>query len=283
MKCILIIAVFLLLPSLSIAEDGSEKKDTLWTPDGIVGINISQISFSNWTQGGESSLSFSLFSDLGLDYIGNSWNWSNSLKITYGRTKLGNDAYRTTDNELYFESVLVHNVGWMIDPYASMTFRTAITKGFKYDSDPAAEIANIFDPAYLTNGLGFQYETAGIFTQRVGVALKQVLSDKFRALYSDDPDTPNEIESHKFESGIESVTELKYDFLENMTFQSYLRLFTRFDAFDIWDVRWDNIITAKINDYFNVNFNVLLIYDESQSISRQLKQALQLGLSYNIF
>jgi hypothetical protein len=283
MKSMYTLIIFLIISSFAIAEDSGEKKDTLWAPNGNIGINFSQISFSNWTQGGENSLSFTFFSILGLDYIGHPWNWNNSLKLTYGRNKSGGNDYRTNDNEIYFESVLVRNVGWKANPYADFTFRTAITKGFNYETDPATQIVNIFDPAYLTEGIGMQYETGGVFTQRAGIAFKQTLADKFKALYSDDAATPDEIESFKFESGLESVTEVKYEFLENMNFQSYLRLFTRFDAFDVWDVRWDNIITAKINDYFNVNFNVLLIYDESQSIQRQLKQALQIGVSYNIF
>lgn len=282
MKCKYVIILVLLSVTLIYAEDESEKKDTLWTPDVNVGINLSQIAFSNWTQGGESSLAFSVFSNLGLDYISHPWNWENSLKLTYGRTKLGDDEFRTTDNEIYFESVIVLNLEWLINPYASATLRTAITDGFKYDTEPVTRISGFFDPAYLTQGFGFQYEAGGILTQRLGIALKQTLADEFKSLYSDDPSTLDEIENFKFESGLESVTELKYDFLENMTFQSYLRLFTRFDAFNVWDVRWDNIVTAKINDYFNVNFNVLLIYDESQSTSRQLKQALQLGFSYKI-
>jgi hypothetical protein len=51
----------------------------------------------------------------------------------------------------------------------------------------------------------------------------------------------------------------------------------------VWDVRWDNTITAKINDYFNVNVNVLLIYDVDETLRTQLKEALQLGISYSLF
>jgi len=47
-------------------EETEEKKDTLWTPKGVVGVNLSQITFSNWSQGGENSLTFSLFTNIGL-------------------------------------------------------------------------------------------------------------------------------------------------------------------------------------------------------------------------
>jgi len=62
-----------------------------------------------------------------------------------------------------------------------------------------------------------------------------------------------------------------------------LRLFGRFEDISVWDVRWDNTVTAKINDYFNVNINVLLIYDVDETLRTQLKEALQLGISYSLF
>jgi len=228
-------------------------------------------------------LSFSFFTHLGLDYIGMPWKWTNSLKITYGRSKFGDQEYRTNDNEIYFESVLIHRLGWIVNPYASGTFRTAVAKGFNYEVIPAQQIVGFFDPAYFTEGLGFAYDEDKGLKQRVGIAFKQTIANKFDTLYTDDPETPNEIENFKFESGLESVTEYELEFMENMSYYGYLRLFTRFNEFDKWDVRWDNIITAKINDYFNVNFNFLLIYEEDQSIKRQIKEALQLGIVYNFF
>jgi len=283
MKILIFLLMLIFSVQFSHAQDEVEKKDTLWTPRGVVGLNLSQIAFSNWTQGGENSLSFSFFTHLGLDYIGMPWKWTNSLKITYGRSKVGDQEYRTNDNEIYFESVLIHRLGWKVNPYASGTFRTAVAKGFNYEVIPAQQIVGFFDPAYFTEGLGFAYDEDKGLKQRVGIAFKQTIANKFDTLYTDDPETPNEIENFKFESGLESVTEYELEFMENMSYYGYLRLFTRFNEFDKWDVRWDNIITAKINDYFNVNFNFLLIYEEDQSIKRQIKEALQLGIVYNFF
>ena len=283
MKILIFLLMLIFSVQFSHAQDEVEKKDTLWTPRGVIGLNLSQIAFSNWTQGGENSLSFSFFTHLGLDYIGMPWKWTNSLKITYGRSKVGDQEYRTNDNEIYFESVLIHRFGWIVNPYASGTFRTAVAKGFNYEVIPAQQIVGFFDPAYFTEGLGFAYDEDKGLKQRVGIAFKQTIANKFDTLYTDDPETPNEIENFKFESGLESVTEYELEFMENMSYYGYLRLFTRFNEFDKWDVRWDNIITAKINDYFNVNFNFLLIYEEDQSIKRQIKEALQLGIVYNFF
>jgi len=283
MKIVRIFILLLFISTIAIAKSGEEKKDTLWTPRGVIGLNLSQIAFSNWTQGGENSLSFTFFSHLGLDYIGMPWKWTNSLKLTYGRSKTGSGEYKTNDNEIYYESVLIRRLGWKVNPYVGATFKTAITRGYDYSLDPIVQISDLFDPAYFTQGIGFAYDEDSGIKQRIGISFKQTIADKFSALYSDDPETMNEVEKFKFESGLESVTEIEYGFLENMSYYGYLRLFTRFNEFDKWDVRWDNIITAKVNDYVNVNFNFLLIYEKDQSLKRQIKEALQLGITYTLF
>jgi len=265
------------------ADETEEKKDTLWVPKGVVGLNLSQVSFENWTQGGDNSISFTFFSNFGIDYIAEIWKWRNSLKFTYGRTKTGDEGYKTNDNEIFFESTLNRNVGWLLNPYFGVTARTAVAAGYDYNVAPAIQIVGFLDPLYLSEGIGLMYDQIPNFRSRLGLGFKQTFADKFNKTYTDDPETPNEIEKFRNETGIESVTEFEWVFLENMAYKSYLRLFGRFEDISVWDVRWDNTVTAKINDYFNVNINVLLIYDVDETLRTQLKEALQLGISYSLF
>ena len=284
MKIFNLLFTFVILSATAIAADETEeKKDTLWVPKGVVGINLSQVSFENWTQGGDNSISFTFFSNMGIHYIGDPWKWRNSVKFTYGRTKTGDEGYKTNDNEIFFESTLNRNVGWLFNPYVGITARTAVAAGFDYDVTPSEQIVGFLDPFYLSEGIGLMYDQIPNFRTRLGLGFKQTFADEFNNRYTDDPDTPGEIESFKSETGIESVTEFEWLFLENMAYKGYLRLFGRFEDITVWDVRWDNTITAKINDYFNVNINVLLIYDVDETLRTQLKEALQLGISYTIF
>jgi len=284
MKIIYLLFTFVILSATAIAADETEeKKDTLWVPKGIVGLNLSQISFENWTQGGDNSISFTFFSNFGINYIADIWKWRNTLKFTYGRTKTGEEGFKTNDNEIFLESTLNRNVGWLFNPYFGFTARTAVTAGFNYDEVPPVQIVDFLDPFYLTEGIGLMYDQIPNFTTRLGLGLKQTFADEFNTRYTDDPDTPDEIESFRNETGIEFVTEFEWVFLENMAYKGYLRLFGRFEEISVWDVRWDNTITAKINDYFNVNINVLLIYDVDETLRTQLKEALQLGISYTLF
>lgn len=254
-----------------------------WNMSGVVGVNLSQTAFSNWAQGGTNALAFAVYTNLGAVYLDAPWKWKNRLNAIFGRTKLEDVGYRTTENDIYFESVGSRDIGWAVDPYIAVTFRSALTKGYDYKVDPAVQIVDFFDPGYLTEAIGFTYDKNKIITTRLGIAFQQTFANKFAAFYTDDPETPNEIEDFKFETGIESVTEVKYEFLPNMTYYSFLRLFTRFDALDVWDVRWDNIVTAKVNDYINVNLAVTVLHEISQTRKTQLREALQLGFSYSLF
>ena len=135
-------AILLIIISLNLyAQDSTEvKKDTLWVPKGIVGLNLSQVALSNWSQGGQSSISFTFFSLFGIDYIGDVWKWKNNLKFAYGRTKFGDEEYRTNENEIFFESTLIHQLDWAVSPYAGVTAQTAVTNGYNYDSIPAFQL-----------------------------------------------------------------------------------------------------------------------------------------------
>lgn len=280
----LVILFFMLISCKSFAQD---VPDSLlkqgWNPTGLLGINLSQVAFTNWAQGGSNSLAFSVFAKLGAAYLDLPYKWKNKLNVAYGRSKIEDSGFRTTDNDIYFESVLSRQIGWVVDPYLDVTFRSAITKGYNYSLDPIVQITDFFDPGYLTEALGFTYDHNKIITTRLGVAFQQTFANDFAALYSDDPETLDEIEKFKFDTGIESITEVKYEFLPNMAYFSFLRLFSRFSSLDVWDVRWENLITAKINDYFNVNFNMVLLHEISQTRKTQFKEALQLGFSYSLF
>mgnify|MGYP000492395439 FL=1 len=277
------LVILMIFPIITFAQ--KEVDTTLksgWNPSFIIGLNISQISFKDWSQGGSNSLSYSSFSKVDLILIEDTYRWANFLKLAFGRTKIESQGYRTTDNEFFFETILSKNLGLAIDPYISASARTSLTKGFDYKVTPELQTADFFDPGYLTQAIGFLFKKEEMFITRLGVSFQETFANKFAALYSDDEKTKDKIEKFKLETGLESVTVFKYEFLPQTTYATYLRLFTRFNDLDVWDVRWDNIITAKVNDYLNVNLNVLILHEISQTRRTQIKQALNLGFVFKL-
>lgn len=285
MKTYFVLILFF-IPFSLFSQKAAETKDSTdkkcWIANGVAGFNVSQIAFENWTQGGDNSVTYSVTGNFRFDCEKEDWAFKNNLKLAYGQTKLGDANFKTNDNEFYLENVFSKKVGWAVDPYFSNTTRTILTPGFKDVNGKEVKSAQFFDPGYITQSLGFTYDKSKVIKTRLGAALQETFTSKFPS-YSDDPDTQDELETFKLETGLESVTDVEYGFMENMLLKSKLRLFTRFDALDVWDVRWDNTITAKINSLINVNLNVLVIYEKAQSPKTQLKQALQLGVTFNLF
>ncbi|HEX3072180.1 MAG TPA: DUF3078 domain-containing protein, partial [Ignavibacteriales bacterium] len=79
--------IILFLFSCSLLRAQAAVPDTLlnkWDPDGVLALNLSQISLSNWSQGGENAITWTFIGNFGYNFIGTSWTSLNNLKITYG-------------------------------------------------------------------------------------------------------------------------------------------------------------------------------------------------------
>ncbi len=178
--------------------------------------------------------------------------------------------------------MLTYNIGWATDPFFSNMIISTVAEGFSYSSTAPVPIANFFDPGYVTQSVGFECGKSKNLTTRLGIATQEIFANKYRQ-YTDNPATPNKVEAFKLETGLESVTQAKFQVAENILLTTGLRLFTRFNDLTVWDVRWDNLIVAKVNSFINVNFTYDLVYQKDQSLTTQMKEGLQVGLTYSIF
>lgn len=258
----------------------STKVANSWIPKLVLGLNLSQIAFSNWIKGGENSVTWTVLTDFDLKYKTESWSVKNDFNIAYGRTKLGEADFRTNENEINLETVVSYNASWVVDPFFSNSIRTQVTRGYDYEKDPNKTIVNFFDPGYITQSFGFTYDKLKFGTTRFGVAVQETFTN-FHTQYSDDTET-EKVEKFKFETGVESVTDTEVEIDTNIKLESKLRLFTRFEKLEVWDVRFSNKFVSKINSYLQVNIDLMLIYEKSQSLKTQMKEAFQLGIKYNL-
>ncbi len=278
------IVLFLLMPLLflSAQEEGKEKDAPKygWQKDVIGSLNLTQAAFDNWTQGGENSLAWQL--NLNAKFINDQakFRWANTGKVAFGKSKIGDQESRKSVDEIRLETVYTYKLNKYLNPYASAYGETQLAKGYKYTDTSRVAISNFFDPAYFVQSAGLEYFHKEIIKSRLGAALKETIADKYAVLYSDDPETDNEIEKSRVELGAESVTELSLKLAQNLLYNSRLELFSTFEALNSTDVRWDNVVSAKVAKYVEVTLNVQLLYDRDISRKRQLKQALALGLTY---
>lgn len=252
-----------------------------WKHTMIISANITQISFTDWAQGGENALAYALFVEGKSTYAVGVIDWVNSYKFGFGQAKLGSQSIRKTDDKIDLESVLTYKVGTYINPYASASLKSQFTEGVTYDATGlATPVSNFFDPAYLMQSAGVGYQPIPEVKTRLGIALREVITDKFNA-YSDDPAT-TEIEKVKVDGGMESVTEVAWTVMENVGLTAKLEIFAPIKHLNQTTVRSDNTLSAKVNKYLSVNFNVQLINDSKVQARTQIKQTLALGFSYTL-
>jgi len=76
-------------------------------------------------------LAFSLLGDFHVDYSANGWTVTNYLKLNWGKSKVGSEISKVTDNEFILENVLSKNIYWPVKPYVSNTIRTQLVTGYK--------------------------------------------------------------------------------------------------------------------------------------------------------
>ena len=270
-----------LAASLLAQQKPPEEPKYGWQKEIVGGVNLTQTSFDNWAQGGENSFAWQL--NLNFKFINDQekTNWTNSGKFTCGATKTGDQESRKSIDEIKLESVFTCKPGVYLNPYVAVTGETQFAAGYNYGTDPKTQISAFMDPGYFRESVGVGYQPNHIVKTRFGMALKQTITSDYPVPYADNPDTKDKIEKTKNEIGAESVTDVSWKISNNMLFTSQLELFSALKAFDEIDVNWDNVLTAKISKYFNVNFNVKLFYDRDISKKRQLKQALAMGLTYS--
>ena len=245
-------------------------------------LNLTQVSFSNWSQGGEDAFAWQMILDNKFVNDQEQFNWSTSGKFSFGQTKVGDSDSRKSIDEIKIESVFTYKLGTLINPYVAVTGLTQFAAGYQYgDDDSRVKVSNFLDPGYFTQSAGFGIESKHGFKTRLGASFKETVTNDFPVPYTDDPETA-EIEKTRTEVGAESVTDFNRQLSETTIFTSKLELFSNLKAFDEIDVNWDNLLTAKISNYFNVSFNIRIFYDKNISSKRQINQSLSIGLSYTI-
>jgi hypothetical protein len=246
-----------------------------WKHTMIISTNITQVSFTDWVQGGENALAYALFLEGKSSYAEGMIDWVNSYKFGFGQAKLGSQGIRKTDDKIDLESVLTYKMGTYVNPYASASLKTQFSEGVTYDAAGiATPVSSFFDPAYLTQSVGVGYQPLPEVKTRMGVGIREIVTKKYTG-YSNGKEV-------EVDGGLESITELGWTVMENVVLNSKLELFSPMKQLDQILVRSDNTLAAKVNKFLSVNLNVQFLNDPKVQARTQIKQTLALGFSYTL-
>lgn len=254
-----------------------------WKRSLVSGLTANQAYFDNWRAGGENSLAWAASLNGSLTYETPQRNWSNGLKLAYGQSRIGEAEPIKSVDSIHADSAYTRVLNQWVNPYVSVAWDTQFVNGYQYFSGttrtPVA-VSKFMDPGYLSESLGLGYAKGETFKVKAGGAAKQTFTDAYPG-YADDPKTL-EIERFKNEWGASAQAELRLSLAQNLLFESKLDLFSNLVASDQLDVKWANLLSAKVNSWLSTQLFVDMVYDRDISTQRQLKQGLSLTLSYSL-
>ena len=263
-----------------IAKTAADSTGKIWVTGGTLQLNMSQVSLTNWSAGGFSSVSgiaqFNAFANRKKGRFA----WDNSVALAYGLlAQDGQDAVKTDDRiELNTKYGYELKKSWYFAALGQ--FKTQFTEG--KDAANGAKISDFMAPATLILGLGIDYKPNDHFSAFVSPATAKFtfVNDQDLAdagAFGVDPATYDELTLAKLTNGANSLFEFggyvklmyTHDLAKNINF------LTRADFFSNYlknpenvDVNWETLFTFKVNDWFAATLSTLLIYDDNTQIMK---------------
>lgn len=257
-KCL----IFLLL--LPMAMFSQQMPDTLktWQVKGLVSLNFSQISLSNWVAGGRSSHAGVGIFNLSAKYTRDNLLWENTLDLGYGLIKEQDRETVKSDDKIDLNSKLGLKQSEQLYYSLLFNFKTQFAEGYKYPNTTDV-ISNFMAPGYFTLALGMDYKPhkdLSVFFSPATARLTVVSDEELSAqgAFGVDPG-----ENTRFEVGALLKFDINTEILENVTLNNKLEFFSNYlEKPQNIDIRWDMMLNMKINDYLSANLITNLIYDD---------------------
>lgn len=287
----------------------TQKTDSLqgWKTGGVFSLNFSQVSLTNWSAGGDNSISLNGITNVFANYkMGNS-TWDNTLDLAYGIMKQGKEGVRKTNDRLDFMSKYGQRAykSWY---YAALVnVRTQMAPGYNYPDDSTV-ISNFMAPGYVLGALGMDYKPNDNFnvfvspiTMRMTIVNDTKLADAGafgveKAVYDDMGKLLSHGKKTRAEYGGYLRSLWKVDIMENVKMVSKLDLFSNYgDHPERIDVNWEVLVALKVNEYISATISTHLVYDHDIDIAvddngdgivdavgprTQFKEVLGVGLTY---
>ncbi len=289
-KTVLLLAVFLFISAgLSRAQDATVADTAApgWKKALIGRVSGSQAGFQNWREGGVNTLALSIGVDGKLERGGSRWKQAHDMRLSFGLVKQDTLDFRKAEDLIRFASTVDFlGEGFLgaLHPTMAFQMRTQFAAGFNFKEDPFKEgrtppvkVSDFLSPGTFTQSIGLSYASGSWFKQRIGLGAKEtvVLIDRLRTLYSVSAD-----KAARFELGLEAFTDVDRELVENVRYKTTVGLFAAFNKPESPDLLWESLIAMKVNDWLNVNFEWVVLYDTDVSSKAQFKEVLSVGISY---
>lgn len=271
-----------------ITKDPNDTIPKIWKKGGLIGLNLSQTSLSNWAAGGDQfSLSLNAMTDLFAFYKKGKSSWDNTFDFEAGYLKTTSLGGRKNDDRLDLLSKYDYSIGSNWNLSGLFNFHSQLFKGYTYNDNVKRFSSDFLSPAYFLLSAGFDFKPDdhfSVFISPVTVRLTVVENDSLslRGLYGVDTG-----EHHKFEFGAFLSASYIKDLNKIISYNGRLDLFSNYqhNPQNI-DVLMSNVFAAKLSKWLTATWNLDLVYDDDvklfgkngHSAALQIKSLVGLGI-----
>ena len=273
-----------ILLSLNVFSQTPLVKDTSWKSGGLIAVNFSQVNLSQWSAGGENTMSLNSSINLYSNYLKGKNDWQNTLDFGYAFLKTATGGVKKSDDRIEFTSKYgkKFSKNWLYS--GLVNFKSQFAPGYLYPNDSTI-ISNFLSPGFLTVSVGFTYKPVDYFEVFISPAAGKFTFVTSKSLsdmgaYGVDPG-----KSVRSEFGAYLNMKFKKELMTNVTLTSNLELFNNYtdenkqNAKNI-DVNFNNTLNLKVNKYITASVNVQLVYDANIVERTQFKELIGVGFGY---
>ena len=248
-----------------------------WRTKKEVGLNLNQVSFTNWNSGGTNSISGIIVGKAEAKYKQEKWFWNSNFNVRYGLNKQDAEVIKKTDDVIE----VISNVGLEKDSKsnwfysARFSLNTQLANGYNYP-DRDNPISRFLAPGYMFFGLGMEYGRhierlsfyASPFTLKTTFVLDKDLANKGAfgvdpAIYDLEGNILKDGKKVRQELGILLTNQFQEEVFENIKITSLLRLYTDYiNSFGNIDVEWELNLDMKVNKFVKATLGSHLRYDD---------------------
>jgi hypothetical protein len=272
--------LYLLIPAYLSAQDATVKnlqteagktitkdpKDTIpkiWKTGGLISLNLSQGSLSNWAAGGDKfSLSVNTFINLYAFYKKDRNSWDNNFDFNLGYLRTTSLGTRKSDDRFDITSKYGYALNSKLNIGLLADLKSQLFKGYTYpNATTKIYTSNFFAPAYLLISPGFDYHPAtnfSIFFSPVTARWVIVKDTALSVLYGVDPNKKSD-----FQFGAYVSLNYMANFTKTVSYKGRIDLFSNYkhNPQNI-DFYMTNLFAVKISNALAVTYSLTLIYDD---------------------
>ena len=274
-----------------------EIEDKKWKKSGNAVFLVNQSSFSNWTSGGQSSISGTLKVDYNYNYSDNGWAWDTKIFSNFGLNKIsGSEFLKKTDDRIEVNSVLGKKFNndvigkWSYSSF--FNFQTQFAKGYRFGKDSngnpnRTEKSRFFSPATLQLGVGLYWKKSKDFWVNVApMTGKLILVNRFITEDLNETQTYFGVKkggNSRFELGASVRAYYKSEIFKNINLENRLSLYSDYlDRPQNVDFDCTFNFVMKVNQYISTNLIFQFVYDDNEIKRVQIREVLGLGLNIDL-